>query len=47
MNRVIKNKKEIYIDLSLFINKIMFDDKFITYDLYREVQDYIMKENFL
>jgi len=38
-------KEDIYMDLALFINKLMLDDKIITYNLYKEVQDVILKKN--
>jgi len=42
---VINKKEDIYMDLALFINKLMLDDKIITYNLYKEVQDVILKKN--
>ena len=39
---IINKKEDIYIELALFINKLMFDDKYITYDLYKKVEDSIL-----
>ena len=32
---LINKKEDIYKELALFINKLMLDDKYITYDLYK------------
>lgn len=42
-NKTINDRKEIYIDLALFINKLMFDDNLITYNLYKITEDVILK----
>ena len=42
----INEKKDIYINLALFINKLMLDDKYITYDLYKNVEDSILKKKY-
>ena len=39
---IINKKEDIYVELALFINKLMFDDKYITYDLYKKVEDSIL-----
>lgn len=41
---IINKKEDIYIELALFINKLMLDDKYITYDLYKKVEDNILKK---
>ena len=41
---IINNKNKIYIELALFINKLMLDDKFITYNLYKITEDAILKK---
>lgn len=41
---IINRKEDIYIELALFINKLMLDDKCITYDLYKKVEDSILKK---
>lgn len=43
-NGIINDKKDIYLELALFINKLVLNDRIITYDLYKEVQDAIYKE---
>ncbi|MBR3161978.1 MAG: hypothetical protein IKF19_04535 [Bacilli bacterium] len=45
MNYLYNNKNEIYINLALYINKLMCDDKIITYDLYRISQELLLKGN--
>ena len=43
MKMVINSKKDIYIDLAFLLNKLVLDDNFVTYELYKEVQDDILK----
>ena len=41
---IINKKEDIYIELALFINKLMLNDKYITYDIYIKVEDSILKK---
>lgn len=41
----INNKKDIYIELALFINKLMLDDNLITYNLYKVTEDVLLKKS--
>lgn len=45
MNITINDKKDIYVNLALFVNKLMLDDGIVTYNLYKEVQDSILRKN--
>lgn len=40
----INKKEDIYIELALFVNKLMLEDKAIKYDLYKKVEDIILKK---
>ena len=42
---IINEKKDIYINLALFINKLMLDDNLITYNLYKVTEDAILKKS--
>lgn len=42
---MINSKKDIYVELALLINKLVLDEKKITYALYKEVQDAIINKN--
>ena len=44
MNYLYNDKKEVYVDLALYINKLMYDDGIITYDLYRVSQELLLKK---
>lgn len=41
---IINKKNDIYKELALFINKLMVDDKIITYNLYKEIEETILKK---
>ena len=41
---IIREKKDIYVELALFVNKLMLDDKLITYNLYKVAEDYLLKK---
>ena len=42
---IINKKKDIYVNLALFINKLMLDDNLITYNLYKITEDSILSKN--
>ena len=42
---IINEKKDIYIDLALFINKLMLDDNLIPYNLYKITEESILKKS--
>lgn len=44
-NMIVNRKKDIYINLALFINKLMLDDNLITYGLYKVTEDSILKKS--
>ena len=43
-NMIINEKKDIYINIALLINKLMLDDSLITYNLYKITEDAILKK---
>ena len=42
---IINNKNDIYINLALYINKLMFDENKITYNIYRITQETLLKKS--
>jgi len=40
---IINKNDDIYREMALFLNKLMLDDKYITYDLYKITEEYIVK----
>lgn len=44
MEKIINTKEDIYINLALFVNKLMLDDNIIGDSLYREIQDVLLKK---
>ena len=44
-NIIVNQKRDIYIELALFINKLMLKDNLISYNLYKITEDAILKKN--
>jgi len=42
--KIINSLEEIYFDLALVVNKMVLEDKGITYSVYNEVRDEILKK---
>lgn len=44
INKLLKNKYELYLELALTINKNMYNDKTITYQTYKQTEDNLLEK---